>query len=448
MNVQAGTATMARAADERASSRAATSAFFGFLVDMFDVFLPIIVLAPAQIYFQPPTLDPAAAALAGSLVLAATLLGRPLGSVIFGYLSDEIGRKPVTIIAVAGFGTCTILMGLLPGYATWGVASLYALIALRFISGVFLGGEYTAANVLAMEAAPKEKRGLYSGYIQSGYPVAFVLIAALTFLMLQIFPPVGGLNSPYVMYGWRIPFIIGGVFALAFILPFRCSFMESTLWQKAEKRQNPFAAVLSGENLRRFIQVFIVLSGFWFMTIAAAAGILPGVLIRVVHLTPQKMTLVMMIASMVLIAGYMGTALLSQKIGRRATIAITAVLAGTIGLYSYYLLLLAPTDFWHVTLLATLVVLTLTSGWGVVTCYLNERFPTRVRSSGFGMAFTLPVIIPSFYGFYQNLLANVMPAQFTVLVLVVVGALLTLIGALMGPETKDVDFASLDHSQR
>jgi hypothetical protein len=184
------------------------------------------------------------------------------------------------------------------------------------------------------------------------------------------------------------------------------------------------------------------------MTIAAAAGILPGVLIRVVHLTPQKMTLVMMIASMVLIAGYMGTALLSQKIGRRATIAITAVLAGTIGLYSYYLLLLAPTDFWHVTLLATLVVLTLTSGWGVVTCYLNERFPTRVRSSGFGMAFTLPVIIPSFYGFYQNLLANVMPAQFTVLVLVVVGALLTLIGALMGPETKDVDFASLDHSQR
>lgn len=447
MTVQASAEMISSVSDGQASTRAATSAFFGFLVDMFDVFLPIIVLAPAQIYFQPPTLDPSVAALAGSLVLAATLLGRPLGSVIFGYLSDQIGRKPVTMIAVAGFGICTILMGLLPGYSTWGVAGLYTLIALRFIGGVFLGGEYTAANVLAMEASPKEKRGLYSGYIQSGYPVAFVLIAALTFLMLQIFPPVGGVNSPYVLFGWRIPFILGGVFALVFILPFRNSVSESTLWEKAEKRQNPFAAIFSAGNLGPFIQVFVVLSGFWLMTLAAAAGILPGVLIRVVHLPPKHMTVVMMIASAVLIAGYMIVALVSQKIGRRATIAIMAVLAGTVGLYSYYLLLLAPKDFWHVTFLATIVVLALTSCWGVTTCYLNERFPTRVRSSAFGMAFTLPVVIPSFYGFYQRLLAEVMPAHFTVLVLVAIGALLTLIGALMGPETKDVDFARLDHSR-
>lgn len=446
MTVQAGVAPIATASDEQAS-KAATSAFFGFFVDMFDVFLPIIVLAPAQIYFQPPTMSPSVAAIVGSLVLAATLLGRPLGSVIFGYLSDRVGRKPVTLIAVAGFGVCTILMGLLPGYATWGAFSLCALIFLRFVGGIFLGGEYTAANVLAMEAAPKSRRGLYSGYIQSGYPVAYVAIAAVTFLMLQLFPPVGGLNSQYVAYGWRIPFFIGGLLALAFILPFRSSVQESTIWKATDKRENPLVAVFSGENLKRFVQVFIVLSGFWFTTIAAAAGILPGTLIRIVHLTPQKMTIAIMIASVFLIVGYMLVAVLSQKFGRRAMIIAMSILSGTVGTYSYYLLLKVPSSFSSIVVLTTVIIVTLTSVWGLTTCYLNERFPTRVRSSGFGMAFTLPVIIPSFYGFYQSMLAHMMPAQFTVLVLVVIGSVLTLVGGLMGPETKDVDFGRVDSSQ-
>jgi MFS family permease len=317
------------------------------------------------------------------------------------------------------------------------------LILLRFISGIFLGGEYTAANVLAMEASPKEKRGFYSGYIQCGYPVAWILIAALTFVILQIFPA-GALDSPYVLYGWRIPFFIGGLMALCFILPFRASVQESELWIGTRKQENPFRAVLSGDNLRRFSQVFLVLSGFWFLTISAAAGILPGALIRVVHLTPQQMTVVIMIASAFLVGGYMAAALLSQRIGRRPVLAILGVLSGTVGLYSYYVLLSRPMDFWQVTALTTVIVMVLTSDWAVATCYLNERFPTPVRSSGFGMAFTLPVIIPSFYGFYQNALARVMPEHFTVLVLVAIGAVLLIAGALLGPETRDVDLGRLE----
>jgi len=443
MAVQAETLTVVATGDQQAK-KAVTSAFFGFFVDMFDVFLPIIVLAPAQIYFQPPSVPANVAAMATSLVLAATLLGRPLGSIIFGYLSDQVGRKPITMISVTGFGICTILMGMLPGYATWGAASLYCLILLRFIGGVFLGGEYTAANVLAMEAAPKHKRGLYSGIIQSGYPVAYVLIALLTFLMLQAFPPVGGLNSPYVAYGWRIPFFIGGLLALGFILPFRSSVQESVLWVRTDKQENPFKKVFSGDNFRHFVQVFVVLSGFWFTTISAAAGILPGTLIRIVHLTPQQMTVVMMIASVVLIPGYLLTAIISQSIGRRAMIIAMALLSGTVGTYSYYLLLKGPGSFAMIAVLSSIIVVVLTSVWGVTTCYLNERFATRVRSSGFGMAFTLPVIIPSFFGFYQSLLAKIMPGQYTVIVLVAFGALLTLIGAAMGPETKDVNFEKMD----
>jgi MFS family permease len=257
--------------------------------------------------------------------------------------------------------------------------------------------------------------------------------------MLQWFPTTGGLDSPYVAYGWRIPFFIGGLMALLFILPFRSSVEESTLWVKVEKRRNPFEVIFSGDNFRHFMQVFIVLTGFWLTTISAAAGILPGALIRIVHLTPQQMTVVMMIASVALVPGYLLVGTISQVIGRRSMIIIMAILSGTVGLYSYYLLLTAPKEFWFIAVLASLIIVSLTSVWGLTTCYLNERFPTRVRSSGFGMAFTLPVIIPSFYGFYQEMLSRIMPQHLTVLVLVALGAALSLIGALMGPETKDVD---------
>ena len=133
--------------------KAATSAFFGFFVDMFDVFLPAIVLAPAYIYFQPPNVPSTVAAVAATLVLPATLLGRPLGSVVFGYLSDQIGRKPITMIAVSGFGVCTILMGMLPGYSTWGPVDLYLLICCASSAAYF-----SAANTPRRMCSPWKQR--------------------------------------------------------------------------------------------------------------------------------------------------------------------------------------------------------------------------------------------------------------------------------------------------
>lgn len=430
-------------ADGEVARKAALSAFFGFFVDMFDVFLPLIALAPAAIYFQPPSVPPAVSALAASLVAASTLLGRPLGAVLFGYLSDRVGRKPITIVSVAGFGACSILMGLLPGYAALGALSLYTLILLRFVSGVFLGGEYTAANVLAMEASPKERRGFYSGAIQSGYPVAYVCIGLLTFLMLDIFPRTDALDSPYILYGWRIPFFVGGIMALGFILPFRAAIPESTLWEHSGKRGNPLSVLFSRRHLPDFAQIFVLLTGFWFTTITAAAAMLPGILLRVVHLPPKQMTTVMMIASVALLPGYLLVGSVSQRIGRRLMICIMAIFGGTIGMYSYYLLVAPAQDYWVIAGLASLIVVSLTSVWGLATCYLNERFSTRLRSSGFGIGFSIPVIIPSFYGFYQEVLANWIPSQYTVLPLVGIGCLLTLAGALLGPETKDVDLTRL-----
>jgi MFS family permease len=172
-----------------------------------------VALAPAIGYFLSPEIAPGPASLILALMFAATLVGRPLRALIFGHLADRGGRKRATLIAVGGFGALTVVIGLLPGYETLGMTAVVLFVALRFIVGIFVGGEYTAASPLAMESAPKHRRGLYGALIMTGFPLAFVTMSLLTLLMLEI-APADGLDSPYVQWGWRTPFIVGGILHL------------------------------------------------------------------------------------------------------------------------------------------------------------------------------------------------------------------------------------------
>src|SRR5205807_404341 len=162
------------------------------------------------IYFQPKNLPAPVVATLGSIVFAVALIGLPIGAFIFGHLGDVIGRRRTTMIAVAGFATFTFLIALLPGYATWGYGAIALLIVLRLLDGVFMGGEYTSANPLAMEACPKHLRGLVGGLIQAAYPIAYVAIALTVTVVLGLVPARGP-DSPYVQWGWRVPCVIGAL---------------------------------------------------------------------------------------------------------------------------------------------------------------------------------------------------------------------------------------------
>jgi len=91
-----------------------------------------------------------------------------------------------------------------------------------------------------------------------------------------------------------------------------------------------------------------------------------------------------------------------------------------------------------VLVLTIVVNLLVVSCWGVITTYINERFHTGIRASGFGLGYSLAVVIPSFYAFYQSWLSHVMPSKYTALVLLVIGGVLISVGAAIGPETRDV----------
>jgi MFS family permease len=197
---------------ELIARRAVQAAFFGFFVDMFEVYLPIAVLAPALVYFIPGGLSGAAQATMFYVVFAVSLIGRPIGAAIFGHFGDRMGRRRTTLVSVAGFGIVTLLIAALPGYEAWGHSAFVVLIVLRLLGGIFIGGEYTAANPLAMEYSPKEKRGLYAAFIHIGYPAALVCISLLAALMLKVATG-GDAGSAYAVWGWRIPFVIGALLA-------------------------------------------------------------------------------------------------------------------------------------------------------------------------------------------------------------------------------------------
>lgn len=416
-------------------------AFLGFFVDMFDIYLPIVVLAPALIYFVSPQISGTAAAIIGPSIFAAALVGRPVGALIFGRFADTIGRKRTTIIAVSGFGVTTLILALMPGYQQIGIAAVIIFIVLRFVDGVFLGGEYTSASPLAMEYSPREKRGLYGALIMTGFPLAYSIISLITMLLLFMIPS-EGLNSPYVQWGWRIPFVIGALLAFSFVAYYMRSVSESELFEQSGGNESPLRDLFSGDNMKNFLQVFVMMTGFW-LTLNAVAAILPGLLGDPVGLSSTSVTITLVIANVILIGGYISAGVISQRVGRRPFLIAIGLIMAVVGTFLYYLLIsTTPKNLFVVIVLTTLITVLVISPWGLATTYINERFHTGVRASGFGLGYSLAVILPAFYAFYQTGLGTFMPSQYTVLVLLVVGALLITLGAALGPETRDVDFSS------
>lgn len=423
----------------KAGQRALRAAFMGFFVDMFDVYLPVVTLGPAMLYFQPATLSPALQSTLYYIVFALSLVGRPIGATLFGHYGDKVGRRKVTLLSMGGFGVVTLLIGLLPGYQTWGVASIALLILLRLIDGIFLGGEYTGANPLAMEYAPKNARGAWSAIIQGAFPVAMAVMSLMTRGLLRILPA-GGVDSPYVRWGWRIPFFVGALLAGAIFVYYFKRVPESEVWASAEKSHSPLKELFRRENFRCLLQVFVLMSGIWF-TLNAVTSIMPGVLLTVRHVSNVVVTNAQLVANLVLIVVFVPVGMLGQRLGRRVLLIAFGVTASTLGPLLYFVLVRSGyKSAIEVIVLVTAVNLCATPVWAMITSYITERFRTSVRASGYGVGYSAATIIPAFSSFYMLGLKGVgVPYAYTEIVIFALGGVLLLAGALSGPETKDVD---------
>ena len=422
--------------------RAVFAGCIGFAVDFFDIYLPVLALAPVITYFEPKGLSSAATTTIYFFTFAATLFGRPCGAVVFGHFADRLGRRRTTMISIAGFGVLTFLIACLPGYSSVGVWALVLLILLRFTDGVFMGGEYTSNNTLALEMVPKDRRGFVGGVLQGAFPIGFALVSAVTSFMFAVTT-----KAQYYAWGWRMTFIFGALMAFAFLMYYR-TVPESPMWMAAEKSESPLKEVFSGTHLRSLGQVFVMMLGFWFAS--QCASILPGILIQHLHFGSEMTSNAFLVGSILLFFGFVGAGLLSQMIGRRTTIVLFGAMILVAGTAVYYALVrhaLIGGSVLGTALLVIVFDVLVVSPWGVVTTYISERFPTHVRASGYGIGYSAAVVIPAFAGFYLLGLSSIMPYVFTPMVMLVVAGGLIMTGALLGPETRDVELHAPDLGQ-
>ena len=154
--------------------------------------------------FFPPS-DPALQLIVGFGIFAVGYLMRPIGSLLLGPVGDWLGRRTMLLVSVLVMGGCSLLIGLLPTYASWGASATYALLALRMLQGLSVGGEYTGSITYVVESSAVEHRGWRSAVTASGSIVGFVAGAVAAALVYSLLSP-----QAVLLWGWRIPFAGAG----------------------------------------------------------------------------------------------------------------------------------------------------------------------------------------------------------------------------------------------
>ncbi len=188
------------------------------------------------------------------LAFAAGFIVRPFGALVFGSLGDLIGRKYTFLATILIMGASTFIVGLLPGYATWGVAAPIILIILRMLQGLALGGEYGGAAVYVAEHAPQNRRGYFTAFIQTTATLG-LLLSLIVILLVQhyvngAYPPVPVVDlsgapvlnpdgtakviKAYDSWGLRVPFL-GSIFLLGISLYIRLQMNESPAFKKMKE---------------------------------------------------------------------------------------------------------------------------------------------------------------------------------------------------------------------
>jgi MHS family proline/betaine transporter-like MFS transporter len=201
-------AAMASAPDSTASRRLHVAAAIGNALEWFDFAVYGYFAADIGALFFPRS-DSRLQLIVSFAVFAIGYLMRPIGSLVLGPVGDLLGRRTMLITSVVVMGSCSLLIGLLPTYAGWGPWAAYALLALRMLQGLSVGGEYTGSITLVFETSQPERRGWRSAVTAAGSIVGFVAGAAAAALVYATLP-----KAAVLAWGWRLPFFAGAAVAL------------------------------------------------------------------------------------------------------------------------------------------------------------------------------------------------------------------------------------------
>jgi metabolite-proton symporter len=336
-----------------------------------------------------PSVDPFVGTLAAFSSFAVGFIARPVGGIIWGHFGDRIGRKKALVSALFLMGASTTLVGLLPSYATIGVAAPVLLFVLRILQGLAVGGQWGGAVLIATEYAPANRKGFYGSFPQLGVPIAVIVSNGL-FLALE-----AGLGEQaFESWGWRVPFLLSilliGVALYAQLrLEETPAFKEIAATEGGRKKRSPILEVLRSHPKQVILAAgsFIAVNGGFYVYIVYALSY--GT--KVLKLPESTMLVGILGSSAVNLALIPLFALLSDRVGRRPV-----YLAGAIGT-----VLAAFPVFWLIDTRSTfLIFLGLLIGgiansamYGPQAALFAELFSAEVRYSGASLGYQIGAVL-------------------------------------------------------
>ena len=380
-----------------------------------------------------PAGDPTSALLSTFAVFAVGFLARPLGAAILGPLGDRYGRRPVLMISVLVMGLATTLIGLIPSYASIGVAAPILMTALRFVQGLSVGGEWSSSAMFLVESAPESQRATRASIISATAGIAFVAGTGVA-LLINSTMFTQAVNS----WGWRIPFLASlllGVVALYI----RRSLEDTPVFTRiAEKREaNEEIHVDRSEYARGFV-LTLAFAGLFGVSLYYLVTYMNTYLQKVAKM-PTVTTLAVCTIGLVIYVCFNPLAgRLADRIGRRPVTLIAAAGFAVLGIPLFWVLSKGNPVLALIALIIWGWFQALIAVMGVVL--LVEVFPAAVRSTGSALGYNVAYAVlagpgPLLATWLVSRFGPIAPAYYLVIVAVVAGLVLF----RMLPETRHRD---------
>lgn len=369
--------------------KVAIASFIGTTVEYYDFFIygTAAALVFPSLFF--PSSDPLMGALLSFATFGVGFFARPVGGVVFGHFGDRIGRKTMLIISLVGMGLATFLMGLLPGYATTGIWAPILLTVLRLAQGFCVGGEWGGATLMAVEHAPRGKKGFYGAFPQMGAP-AGVAIATLAFLLVSQLP-----DQAFFAWGWRLPFLFSAVLVMVGLV-IRLTIAESPEFERVRTLETrvrmPIVTAFKWHWREIFTIAGIYLSQGVFAYISMSY--LVSYATKIVGIDRTMALLGVFVAGVVAVVLYAAFGALSDRIGRKTTYLLGATAMGVA--IGPALWLINTGDAWLFMAALVLVFgIAMAPAGGVTGPLFSFAFKPEVRYTGASIAYTISQILGS-----------------------------------------------------
>ena len=359
--------------------RVIVAASVGNVIEWYDFYIFGSLAAVLSVKFFEKS-HPVAALLSTVALFTAGFLIRPLGAFLFGWMGDRVGRKYTFLVTLTGMGLGTGCIGLIPTYEAIGLTAAFILFGLRMVQGLCLGGEYGGAITYVAEHVSDQRRGYYTGWLQTSPTLGIVVSLAVIIATRQYFG-----NQEFEAWAWRIPFLVSFLL-VAIAIYIRLQLQETPIFQeikaKGETTKNPWKEAFFSANIKFVLIASIVVIGegvVWYSGQFWALYFLQQVS-KVEPLTAAYIVgLALLIATPTLI--FYGW--LSDLIGRKPVI-LGGFLLAALTYYPLYSWLGEVTrpgniDFWVAVGIIAILVSYVGMVYGPIGAFLAEYFPSRIR---------------------------------------------------------------------